>query len=342
VLTASDGIEGLRRAQEEQPDLILLDIMMPGIDGLEVCRRLRAGGGPFIPVILVTAKAGKEDVVEGLEAGADDYVTKPIDPVELMARVRAALRVKAMQDEITRQAEELAVWNARLEERVAAQVAELEQLGRLKRYFSPALTTTILAGNAEELLRHHRREVTVAFLDLRGFTAFSGSTEPEEVMDVLAAYHARMGRLIFEYDGTLERFAGDGIMVFFNDPIPCKDHTARAVRMALEMQGQARELREGWLKRGYDLHLGIGIAVGYATLGQIGFEGRRDYAAIGPVTNLASRLSGEAGGGEILISQRVWSAVESLVEAEAMEEVSLKGFPRLVGVYRVVGLREGV
>ena len=238
-----------------------------------------------IPVILLTAKATQEDKVRGLDAGADDYVIKPFDSFELLARVRAMMRIKQMHDTLDE-------WNRSLTEKVKQQVDELQRVNRLKRYLSPQIAETIL-GEDENLFKSHRREITVVFLDLRGFTAFSDSAEPEEVMEVLRRYHAAMGQLIFDFGGTLERFAGDGIMIFFNDPIPCDDHTEKAVRMALAMQTKVEELRGEWLKRGYELDLGIGMAAGYATLGNIGFEGRMDYGAIGNVTNLAARLCGE-------------------------------------------------
>ncbi|MGH8524204.1 MAG: adenylate/guanylate cyclase domain-containing protein, partial [Gammaproteobacteria bacterium] len=177
-------------------------------------------------------------------------------------------------------------------------------------------------------------------LDLRGFTAFSDSAEPEEIMDLLRAYHAEMGKLVFKYEGTLERFAGDGIMIFFNDPIPCQDHAERAVRMAVEMRANAGELRAGWLKKGYDLDLGIGLASSYATLGNIGFEGRMDYGAVGNVTNLASRLCDEAKGGQILTNQKTLSRMEHIVESEPLSELQLKGFARPVAAFNIVRIKD--
>ena len=224
--------------------------------------------------------------------------------------------------------------------RVAEQVAEIGRMGRLKRYFSPQVAETVLKKDDDSLFKTHRREITVVFLDLRGFTAFSDSAEPEEIMDLLRSYHAQMGKLVFKYEGTLERFAGDGIMIFFNDPIACEDHTERAVRMAVAMRAEARELRAGWLKKGYDLDLGVGLACGYATLGNIGFEGRIDYGAIGNVTNLASRLCDEAKGGQILTNQKTLSKVEHLVESEPLTELRLKGFARPVTAINIVGIKE--
>ncbi len=347
ILTAKDGEEALALALAERPDLILLDIMMPKMDGLEVCQKLKGDASlPFIPVIMVTAKADSKDIVAGLEAGGDEYLTKPVDQAALVARVKSMLRIKALHDTVQEQAArleaqaaQLAEWNRTLEDRVAAQLAELERVGRLKRFLAPQLAEVIVSSGDEKLLESHRREITVLFCDLRGFTAFSETAEPEEVMGVLREYHAAMGALIFQYEGTLERFAGDGLMVFFNDPLPCPDPAARAVRMGVAMRQRVGELAAGWRKRGYQLDFGVGIALGYATLGKIGFEGRFDYGAIGPVTNLASRLCDEAKGGQILLSQRVYAAAEDLVEAEPVGEFTLKGFHRPVTSYNVLRLK---
>jgi len=275
IVTATDGEAALAAVKETQPDLILLDVMMPKIDGIEVCRRLRADASlPFIPIIMVTAKADPKDVVAGLEAGGDEYLTKPVDQPALVARVKSMLRIKNLHDTVEALATERAEWNKTLERRVEEQVGQLEQLGRLKRFFSPQLAELILAGGTEDPLKSHRREVTVVFLDLRGFTAFAETAEPEEVMGVLREYHAEMGRLILHHEGTLERFTGDGMMIFFNDPVLVPNPGERAVRMAVAMRERVDNLAVGWRKRGYDLAFGLGIAQGYATIGAIGFEGR--------------------------------------------------------------------
>jgi len=339
IISAGDGEAGLAAARRQTPDLILLDIMMPKLDGIEVCRRLRADPDfPFTPIIMVTAMADSKDVVAGLEAGGDEYLTKPVDHAALAARVRSMLRIKRLHDTVEALAAEVKEWNASLERRVAEQVGELERVGRLKRFFSPHLAELIVSGGAEDPLRSHRRDITVVFLDLRGFTAFAEVAEPEDVMGVLRSYHEATGKLILEYEGTLERFTGDGMMVFFNDPVPVENPAERAVRMSLAIRERIDRMSEEWRKRGIELSLGIGIAQGYATLGAIGFEGRWDYGAIGTVTNLAARLCGESPGGQILVSQRVFASVENLVDAEPQPPLSLKGFQRPIATFRIQGL----
>jgi adenylate cyclase len=329
---AGDGVEALEKVSVFLPDVILLDYMMPKMNGLEVLKCLKGDERhKSIPVILLTAKATQEDKIRGLDAGADDYVTKPFDAFELLARVRAMIRIKQMHDT-------LEGWNRDLADKVRQQVEELQRMDRLKRYLSPQIAETVLGEN-QDLFKSHRREITVVFLDLRGFTAFSDSAEPEEVMEILRHYHAAMGKLIFKFDGTLERFAGDGIMIFFNDPVPCPDHTMKAVQMALEMRAQIGETRKGWLKLGYDLDIGIGMAAGYATLGNIGFEGRMDYGAIGNVTNLAARLCAEARGGQVLIDQKTLSKIEEQLQVEPLDELHLKGFGRAVAAFNIVSLK---
>jgi class 3 adenylate cyclase len=278
-------------------------------------------------------------VVRCIELGAEDYLSKPFDPVLLRARIGACLEKKRLHDQEVRHRQELAEWNRTLEQRVEQQLAQLERLGRLKRFFSPQLAELIVAGGAEDPLQTHRREVTVVFLDLRGFTAFAETTDPEEVMGVLREYHAAMGELILAHEGTLERFTGDGMMVFFNDPVPVPDPAERAIRMALAMRHRVDELTVAWQKRGYDLQLGVGIAQGYATIGAIGFEGRWDYGAIGTVTNLAARLCGDAKPGQILVPRRLLATVEEMVETEPVGELSLKGFHRPVTAHNVMRLK---
>jgi adenylate cyclase len=314
---------------------------MPGMSGYEVCETIRADPAlRMLPVVLVTALDPSERV-KGLDCGADDFITKPINQQELLARVRSLLRIKSLYDEVQAQRAQLEEWNRTLEHRVAEGIAELDRLSRLKRFFSPQIADLILSGGTEDPLRSHRSEITVVFVDLRGYTEFTETSDPEEVMGALREYHRAMGRLIVEYQGTLERFAGDSIMIFFNDPVAIPNPAEKAVRMALEMQQEFANLAMAWKKRGYNLNIGIGIAQGYATLGAIGFEGRWDYGAIGNVTNLASRLCAEAKPGQILIARRVYAAVEELVEAAPVGELSLKGFSRPIPTYDVTAVRGG-
>ena len=336
---AADGEEALVAAKQQLPDLILLDVMMPKLDGVEVCRRLKGDASlPFMPIILVTAKADSKDVVAGLEAGADEYLTKPIDQMALLARVKSVLRLKELHDQVRTQADDLATWNRQLEERVAQQLGEIERISRLKRFLSPQVAELILSSGDERVLESHRRQISVVFCDLRGFTAFAETAEPEEVMSVLRDYHAGLGALIHKYEGTVERFAGDGVMILFNDPLPCPDPNERAVRMSVEMRDHVAELAIKWRKAGHELGFGMGIAYGYATLGRIGFEGRFDYSAIGTVVNLAARLCADAKDGQILIDGKAQAAIEQLTGTEPAGELTLKGFHRPIRAFNVCSL----
>jgi adenylate cyclase len=340
VVTAASGREALSQVEAEQPDLILLDVVMPEMSGYEVCRKIRDNPATqMLPVVMVTALDPAEERVKGIEAGADDFLTKPINQAELLARVKSLLCIKQLHDTVQTQSAQLADWNHTLEQRVQQQLEQLERLKRLKRFFSPQLAEMIVIGGAEDPLKTHRRDLVVVYLDLRGFTAFAENAEPEEVMDILHEYHAAMGKLILEYDGTLEHFAGDGMMIFFNDPVPIDDASARAVRMSVAMRLQVKELTVKWRKLGHDLDFGVGIAQGYAAIGAIGFEGRWEYGAIGSVPNLASRLCGEAKPGEILVSQPLLSGVEECFEVESVGELTLKGFHRPVAAYKILGIK---
>jgi adenylate cyclase len=340
LIQAADGEEAIDFAHKMLPDLILLDVMMPKLDGIEATKRLKADSAlPFMPIILVTAKADSKDVVAGLEAGADEYLTKPVDQTSLVARVKSMLRVKELHDKVAAQAADLTKWNKTLEERVADQLTQIERAGRLKRFLAPQIAELVLNEGDEKVLESHRRDVTVVFCDLRGFTAFAETAEPEEVMAVLRDYHTHLGQLIHKYEGTLERFLGDGLMVLFNDPLRCPDPSLRAVRMAVEMREAIDELAAGWSKRGFELGFGMGIAHGYATLGRIGFEGRFDYSAIGTVVNLAARLCAQALAGQILIDPKVYTAVEGEIDAEPAGELTLKGLSRVIKAFNVKALR---
>jgi adenylate cyclase len=335
VLSAESGPEALEMIAADPPDLVLLDVVMPEMDGYTVCRALRANPDTQVLPIIMLTSSGDQDKVGAIEAGADDFIARPFDQNELVARVRSLLRIKQYHDTIQAQTAELAELNRTLESRVQTQVEELEHLGRLRRFLSQQIADLIVSANDDSVLASHRREITVVFCDLRGFTAFSETAEPEEVMSVLGEFHAELGKLIFEFGGTLERFAGDALMMFFNDPIPIPDAPLKAVRMAIAMQERVADLQVGWRKRGHDLALGIGIAVGFATLGRIGFEGRFDYGAVGSVVNLTARLCSEALGGQILLAERAYAAVEGVVTAEPVGPLTLKGFHRPVAAYLV-------
>ena len=354
VKVAPSGERGLEIAAATKPDLILLDVMMPDMDGYEVCRRLKATPDCVdIPVIFVTAMTETENEEEGLALGAVDYLTKPISPPIVLARVRSQLALKAAADmlrakntllatsnaRVKEQKAELAEWNLTLEARVADGIAEVERLSRMKRFFSPRVAEMITAGDAGDPMQSHRAEITVVFIDLRGYTAFTEVAEPEDVMTVLREYHADMGRLITKYNGTVERFAGDAIMIFFNDPVPLPNPAEAAVRLAMEMHAAFTQRVTQWQKRGFDLQMGIGIAQGYATVGIIGFEGRLDYGAIGAVSNLSARLCGEAKAGQTLVQQRVLNGVEEMVEWEPVGHLALKGIPRPVAAFNVLRLQ---
>lgn len=251
--------------------------------------------------------------------------------------------VREQADKLQEQTHQLIDWNKSLEERVETQLGEIERIRRLERFLAPQVAQLIASGDGHEgLLDSHRREVTVVFCDLRGFTSFTETTEPEEAMNVLREYHAALGELIFRYEGTLDRYAGDGVMILFNAPIQFEDHVKRAVKMSVEMRDAIGKLTEKWRNRGHNLGFGIGIALGYATLGQIGFEQRLEYAAIGSVTNLASRLCDEAKANQIVVSRRVYGMVEPWVEGKAIDDLNLKGFNHPILAAEIISWREEV
>jgi adenylate cyclase len=342
IATATNGREALELLRAKPIDLVLLDIMMPDMNGYEVLEHLKADPQlRHIPVIMISAVDEIESVIRCVELGAEDYLSKPFNPTLLRARVGATLERKKLHDQVRAQAADLAAWNQTLEQRVADQLAEIERMGRLKRFLSPQIADLVVSsGDGERVLESHRRAVTVVFCDLRGFTSFAETAEPEEVMTVLRAYHDVLGPLIYKHEGTLERFAGDGLNVLFNDPLPCSDPSVRAVRMAIEMRDAVADLAVQWRKLGHDLGFGMGIAHGYATLGRIGFEGRYDYSAIGTVVNLAARLCAEARGGQILVDGKVQMAVETLTDIEPLGELVLKGMQRPVSAFNILGMRD--
>jgi adenylate cyclase len=332
VMEVENGLEALEllRARPADVDMVLLDVIMPELDGYATLEAMKSDETiRHIPVIIVSGVEELESVVRCIELGATDYLVKPIEPSILRARINASLASKRLHD---LEAEYLARQTS-LNETIERQKTELA------RFLSPQIAQLISSSDGEGLLAGHRRQITAVFCDLRGLTSFAEQAEPEELVAVLGEYHTMIGEAIIEHAGTLEHFAGDGVMTFFNDPVPQPDHVERAVRMSLAIRDRFQPLTDGWRKRGYELGLGIGIAVGYATLGRIGFEGRYDYGAIGNVVILASRLSSQAAANQILLSQRAQAMVEGLVEVESVGELSLKGFSRPVPASNVLAVR---
>jgi DNA-binding response OmpR family regulator len=339
VISATDGEHALGLVETSKPDLVLLDVMMPGLDGYEVCRRIReADETAVLPVIMVTASTDEKK--KSIEAGADDLIAKPFSHDELLTRVRSLLRIKRYHDTIKAQTEELLDMNRTLEERVRTQVRELERVRTLRRFLSPQLADAIVSSDDDGILRSHRREVAMLFADIRGWTRFVDTVEPEELMRVLREFHGVIGGLVQRFDATVGFLEGDGVQLFFNDPVEVPDAALRAVRLGVALREEMAELTPQWRRRGYDLDVGAGIALGYATCGEVGFEGRSDYAAIGAVTNLASRLADEAAAGQVLIAQRLYTEVEAHVEVEPVGEFTLKGFHQPVQAFNVVAVRE--
>ena len=340
IVEARDGVEALELLAQPGTgiDLVLLDVMMPRLDGFAVLERVRADPAiRHIPIIMISALDDMASIVRCIEAGAEDYLPKPFDPVLLKARVAACMEKKRLRDAERELLAQIAAWNSELERRVAEQVQEVERFSVMRRFVPPQLVEVLAAGGTA-MLQSHRAEITVLFCDLRGFTSFAERSEPEDVMAVLREMHDAVGPVIFEQGGTLSQFTGDGMMVFFNDPIPCDGPERRAVILGLAMRDRTERLAEEWRRRGHDLRLGVGIATGYATCGQIGFDGRFEYTAIGTVVNLAARLCGQAEGGEVLAAERVVAALGDAVVAERSGEIELKGMARPVAIHRIVSL----
>lgn len=343
VTPADGGPSALEVLRSIPVDLVILDIRMPDMNGHEVCRRIRADPATeALPVIMLTAEDSDEKL-PSLDAGADDFVLKPFDRAELLARVRSLLRIKRYHDtisaqagELTAQAQQLAQLNDTLEQRVAAQVAELQGLSRLRRFFSPQIAELVVASPDQSALAPHRRHIAVFFCDLRGFTAFSEVAEPEEVMSVLGDLHTVAGSVIRQYEATVGELAGDSVMAYFNDPLPCPEPEVRAVSMAVQWRRAIADPVARWRKQGHELGLGMAVASGYATLGMVGFEGRFEYTALGSVVNLAARLCARAAHDQILVNTRVSAAIEGRFEAEPVEPLTLKGVSRPVQAYNIV------
>jgi adenylate cyclase len=329
AVEAPDGrqaLDRLREAGSEPIDLVLLDIVMPDMDGHETLAALKADDAlSDLPVIVISGVDELDSVVRCIRMGAADYLPKTVDPEILRARIEASLAQKRLRDN---------------ERELLATIDR--QRSQLARFLSPQVAALVSSADGEQMLAGHRREITAMFCDLRNFTAFSETAEPEEVLGFLRAYHAAMGALIVEHDATLEHFAGDGFMTFFNDPVLQPDHAARAIGLAVAMREGFAALAADWRRRGHVLELGIGIATGFATLGRIGFEGRYDYGAIGNAIILASRLSGEAAGGEILVAARTFAEAEAgaAIIAEPGGDRLLKGFSRSVPTFLVTGIGE--
>ena len=331
VLEAGNGHEAIAMLREHAIDVVLTDIEMPGMDGYGLLAH-RAGDDHLkaIPFIVISGVDEMESIISCIKLGAEDYLPKPFDPVLLHARVGACVEKKRMTDE-------LRDLNAHLAERVEEKVREVERLNMLRRFVTPQLAEAIASGG-EAILASHRREITVLFCDLRGFTAFSETAEPEEVMDVLREFHHAVGPMIFEHHGTIAQFTGDGMLVFFNDPVPLDEPAWNAVRLAIAMRDRTAELSQQWRRRGHELTLGIGISVGFATCGEIGFEGRTEYTAIGTVVNLAARVCAIAPGGQILVTHRVHAAVEDRVKSNDLGLTEFKGLTRPVLIFEVAAL----
>jgi len=329
VDTAADGESALARIREQPPDLLLLDVRMPGKSGYDVCRELRAQRQhASLPIVLVTALDADERV-KGLEAGADELLTKPIVRQELLARVRRLLEMKRLHDRLD-------TMNGDLQRLVDEKVREIGRLSKLKRFLAPKLAERVITGEADDPWTLHRRDIVVVFFDLRGFTAFSEVSAPEDIMFVLREFHAKVGAETIRYVVTIERFAGDGIMVFFNYPEPVANPCEQAVRFTLAAMDACAPCVSRWRHSGFGIEISAAAAYGYATLGAIGFEERMDYGAIGPVTNLAARLCAEARGGEILVSARVRASLPGTIASAPARLYSLKGFREAVEAHPLI------
>lgn len=336
VRCASDGDEALESLLIDKPDLLLLDILMPGISGVEVCKRVRQQSEfATLPIILITALDGREQIVKGLDAGADDFVQKPVDRNELLARIRSCLRVSRLHQAVQEREAELAQLNATLDQRVKEQTAAIERLEGLKRYLAPTIADSIVNGGREDLLSFHRAKIAALCCDLRNFTPFGLRAEPEETIDFLNEYYGTLGPLVMEHQGTIDHFTGDGMLVFFNDPVECEDPALRAVQLAIALRDGIKKTLKTWSQRGYEMGFGSGVTFGYATMGEVGFEGRREYAGTGTPVNLASRLADLAKDGQILVSQSVAAEVSEGQSLNPLGPTEIRGFPDAINLWEV-------
>ena len=339
VVSATDGARALELVASAKPDLVMLDVVMPQLDGYAVCRRIREREETaMLPVIMITASTSER--TEAIRAGADDLIAKPFDQDELLARVRSLLRIKRYHDTITSQAAELTELNRTLEERVQTQVVELERVRKLRRFLSPQLVDAIVSSGDDAILRSHRRKVAMLFADLRGWTSFVDAVEPEELMQVLGEFHSRdrPSRATLRCDRGVPR--GRRGPALLQRPPRGPRRSAPRGSAGVRAPGGDGDADAGVAQARVRAGSGAGIALGYATCGEVGFEGRSDYAAIGAVTNLAARLADEATAGQVLITQRLHAEVEEEVEVEPVGELTLKGFRRPIPAFNVIAVRE--
>lgn len=331
VIEAFNGEEALAKVAENEPDLILLDVMMPKMDGFQVCEKLKADEKTkLIPIIIVSARSGSEDILKGLQLGADEYLPKPFEHIELLARVKNLLKLRMAQ-------KELLSMNRGLESKVCEQVELLNSAKKLERYFSPQVVKTIMEKDASGKLLNSRKLLTLFVSDIDNFTGISEASEPEDIVNLLNEYFSAMTKIAFDHGGTVDKFMGDGMFIFFGDPIPQEDHAERALNMALAMQADVEKLRKKWQTGSHDLKVSMGVTTGYVTVGSIGPADRTDYTVIGNQVNAAFRLCSDARPGQILVSQRTESLTEGKFNFEKIGEVTIEGMRTPLTIYTLLG-----